>query len=207
MELAASSPLQAASPSLRRATDARDRRLHRRVPWVTRVRGLTSCGEEFEATSVDMCAGGLRINLAKPLSLNESLVLYLDDIGRVEGRVSRILPDFGYAVSFTAPPRKRDKIVDQLTWLLNRDRLQLEEERTAERRTSAGQVIATFGAGVAVACSVLDMSIFGVALKTAGPRPMLGERVRIGGRSGTCVRYIDGGFAIDFRTADATAPD
>jgi hypothetical protein len=29
---------------------------------------------------------------------------------------------------------------------------------------------------------------------------MIGEKVTVGERSGTCVRYVDGGFAVDFRT-------
>lgn len=190
-------------PSLRRM-EAADRRRHRRVQWAVRVRGLTGEGEEFTCTTVDVCAGGLRINLARPLSQGENLVLYIDDIGRVEGIVARVLNEIGYAVQFTVPPRKRDKIADQLTWLINKDRLGLSDERDAERRPGGGQVIAVYGKGVSIACAVADVSIFGVALKTAGPRPMIGDRVQIGERAGTCVRYIEGGFAVDFRTLHGT---
>lgn len=179
-----------------------DRRRHRRVQWTVRVRGLTGDGEEFQAMTVDVCAGGLRINLARPMSVGENLVLYIDDIGRVEATVSRVLSEFGYAVEFRAPPRKRDKIADQLTWLINKDRLGLSDERDAERRVSGGQVVAVYG-GVSIACAVVDVSIFGVALRTAGPRPMIGDKVTIGERSGTCVRYIEDGFAVDFRTLHA----
>jgi hypothetical protein len=190
-------------PSLRRM-EAADRRRHRRVQWAVRVRGLTGEGDEFTCTTVDVCAGGLRINLARPLSQGENLVLYIDNIGRVEGVVARVLNEIGYAVQFTVPPRKRDKIADQLTWLINKDRLGLSDERDAERRPGGGQVIATYGKGMSIACAVADVSIFGVALKTAGPRPMIGDRVQIGERAGTCVRYIEGGFAVDFRTLHGT---
>lgn len=191
-----------AKPSLRRQ-EALDRRRHRRVPWVVRVRGLNGEGEEFECNTVDVGAGGLRINLARPLQKGENVILYIDDIGRVEGVVARVLNEIGYAIEFRVPQRKREKIADQLTWLLNKDRLGLEEERSAERRPSAGQVIAIYN-GVSIACAVSDVSLFGVALKTAGPRPMIGDSVRIGERGGTCIRYIDGGFAVDFRTMDGT---
>jgi hypothetical protein len=189
-------------PSLRRAEEI-DRRRHRRVQWSVRVRGLTGEGEEFQANTVDVCAGGLRINLARPLSEGERLVLYIDDIGRVEGVVSRILREVGYAIEFRVPPRKRDKIADQLTWLINKDRLGLTDERESERRLAGGMVIATYSNGVSVSCAVVDVSIFGVALRTGGPRPMVGDRVTVGERSGTCVRYIEGGFAVDFRTMHA----
>lgn len=190
----------AAKQTLVRKSENADRRMHRRVEWVTRVRGLTGDGQEFEAFTVDVCAGGLRINLARDLHLGEPLVLYIDEIGRVEGVVSRVLREIGYAIAFKVPPRKRDKIADQLTWLINRDKLGLTDEREGERRAGSGQCIAVFGEGVSIACAVQDMSIFGVALKTTGPRPMIGDKVTIGERSGTCVRYIEGGFAVDFRT-------
>ncbi len=191
-----------ARSSIRR-TEEHDRRKHRRVNWAVRVRGLTGEGEEFTCTTVDVCAGGLRINLARPLTRGESLVLYIDDIGRVEGVVTRVLNEIGYAVEFKVPPRKRDKIADQLTWLINKDRLGLVDERDAERRPGGGQIIASYG-GVSIACAVADVSIFGVALKTSGPRPMIGDRVQVGERAGTCVRYIEGGFAVDFRTLHGT---
>lgn len=190
-------------PSLRRM-EATDRRRHRRVQWQVRVRGLTGSGEEFTCNTVDVAAGGLRINLARPMTMGENLVLYVDGIGRVEGTVSRILNEFGYAVAFTVPARKRDKIADLLTWLINKDRLGLTDERESERRPGGGQVVAKYGRGMSIACAVADVSIFGVALKTAGPRPMIGDRVQIGERAGTCVRYIDGGFAVDFRTLHGT---
>jgi len=57
---------------------------------------------------------------------------------------------------------------------------------------------------VAIACAIADVSLFGVALKTSGPRPMIGDRVQIGERAGPCVRYIEGGFAVDFRTLHGT---
>lgn len=190
-------------PSLRKA-EAIDRRRHRRVIWQVPVRGLTGAGEEFACNTIDVCAGGIRINLARPLAKGEELVLYIDGIGRVEGAVVRILNEVGYAIEFRVPPRKREKIADALTWLVNKDRLGLSDERVAERRPATGQVIAIHGKDAAIACAVVDVSLFGVALKTSGPRPMIGDRVQIGERAGTCVRYIDGGFAVDFRTLDGT---
>jgi hypothetical protein len=194
---------QALKPSIKR-DESFDRRKFRRVNWAVRVRGLTAEGEEFECNTVDVAAGGLRINLARPMKQGDALVLYIDDIGRVEGVVARVLSEIGYAIEFRVPPRKRDKIADQLTWLINKDKLGLYDDREAERRTAGGQIVATFGSGISVSCAVVDVSIFGVALKTSGPRPMIGERVQVGERAGTCVRYVDGGFAIDFRTMHGT---
>jgi hypothetical protein len=190
-------------PSIRKV-EGIDRRRHRRVLWQVPVRGLTGSGEEFACNTVDVCAGGLRINLARPLEKGENLVLYIEDIGRVEGVIVRVLNEIGYAIEFRVPPRKREKIADALTWLVNKDRLGLSDERIAERRPATGQVIAIHGKGITIACAIADVSLFGVALKTSGPRPMIGDRVQIGERAGTCVRYIEGGFAVDFRTLHGT---
>lgn len=187
--------------SLVRRLEGADRRRHRRVELIANVRGLNAEGEEFNATALDLCAGGVRISLARPLSLGEEVVLYIDGIGRVEGVVARVLRDIGYAIAFRIPQRKREKIADQLTWLINREPLGLEEDRTSERNPASGEVFAVFGDGQRVACFVQDMSIFGVALKTSGPRPLIGEPVRVGTREGYCARYFDGGFAVDFRRA------
>jgi hypothetical protein len=189
--------------SIRRA-EGPDRRRHRRVLWQVPVRGITGSGEEFACNTIDVCSGGIRINLARPLEKGENLVLYIEDIGRVEGVVVRVLNEVGYAVEFRVPQRKREKIADALTWLVNKDKLGLTDERNAERRPATSEVIAIHGKGIAIACAVADASLFGVALRTAGPRPMIGDRVQIGERAGTCVRYIDGGFAVDFRTLHGT---
>lgn len=174
-----------------------DRRLHRRVPVHARVRGLTRSGVEFEAVSLDICAGGMRIGLGKPLPVGEPVVLYIDSVGRVEGVILRPM-ELGYAVRFTASVRKQDRIADQLTWLHNRTRLGLPDDRVAERRAGGGQVVATYGRGGTIACAVLDVSVTGLGLRTNGPRPLLGDAVTINGRTGRCVRYFEGGFAVDF---------
>ena len=190
-------------PSIRKVEGV-DRRRHRRVLWQVPVRGLTGSGEEVACNTVDVSAGGPRWIRARPLEKGENLSLSIEDIGRIEGVIVRVLNEIGYAIEFRVPPRKREKIADALTWLVNKDRLGLSDERIAERRPATGQVIAIHGKGVAIACAIADVSLFGVALKTSGPRPMIGDRVQSGERAGTCVRYIEGGFAVDFRTLHGT---
>ena len=62
-------------------------------------------------------------------------------------------------------------------------------------------MLATFGKGGTIACAVLDVSSSGLGLRTNGPRPLVGDQVTVNGRTGKCVRYFEGGFAIDFSEA------
>ena len=65
-------------------------------------------------------------------SVGDRVIAYLDHIGRVEGKIARII-DNGFAMTVGATARKRDKMAAQLTWLANRDILNLPEDRRHDR--------------------------------------------------------------------------
>ncbi len=182
--------------SLRRQTGA-DRRKFRRVIHLTRARGLWKGGEEFNAETVDLCGGGVSLKTDQPYEIGDELVLYIDDIGRLSGKVARPTP-FGFAVATSLVPHKRDKIVDMLTWIANKDILGLEDERKSLRRSTMGSLMVTYDSGVVAQCDVIDLSITGVALRTSSARPPIGACVRMGAKMGRCARYIEGGFAVEF---------
>ena len=69
-----------------------------------------------------MSAGGMALRTPTACEPGERVVAYLDNFGRIEGVVARSLDD-GFAVKFVASLYKREKIVNQLTWLINRERL------------------------------------------------------------------------------------
>jgi hypothetical protein len=61
------------------------------------------------------------IALIGPVSgaVGEHVIAYIEHIGRLEGSITRVLK-YGFAMTITATPRKRDKLAAQLTWLANR---------------------------------------------------------------------------------------
>src|SRR6202000_2424805 len=65
-------------------------------------------------------------------NVGDRVIAYLDHIGRVEGKITRII-DNGFAMTIGATARKRDKLAAQLTWLANRDILNLPEDRRHDR--------------------------------------------------------------------------
>ena len=183
-------------PRLRRLTE-QDRRKHRRILHEAKAKCLWNNGREFEATTVDLSGGGVSLKTEEEFEIGDRLVMYIDGVGRLSGKAVRKTP-YGCVVGVTLVPMKREKVIDLLTWIANKDALGLEDERKYERRTTTGQLMVTYDSGVVAQCDVLDMSISGVALQTSGPKPKIGSQVKVGAKIGRCARYIDKGFAVEF---------
>jgi hypothetical protein len=106
----------------------------------------------------------------------------------------------GFAMSISATARKRDKLAAQLTWLANRQILNLPEDRRHGRFTPRNPMARLIlPNGTNVACRVIDLSESGAAIAIpADLRPDVGAMVTIGKTQGRVVRHIEDGFAVEF---------
>src|ERR1700760_878408 len=75
--------------------------------------------KEFDCESIDASPNGIAFSSDAGVQLGERIVAYLNQIGRVEGRVARVFSG-GFAIQMNAPPAKRDKLPTQLAWLAKR---------------------------------------------------------------------------------------
>jgi hypothetical protein len=153
--------------------------------------------QEFPCQTIDMSPGGLALAAPVKGGIGDRIIVYLDTLGRVEGKIVRHLED-GFALALTVSLAKRDKLGDQLTWVLNRQALGLPEDRRHERiapRLSSSTMTLTDGREYRV--KIIDISLSGVALKT-DYQPPLFEIVTIGDTIGRVVRHFPGGIAIEF---------
>ena len=112
---------------------AADRRRFRRADLSLVGRILDPRGQERDCRTMDVSPGGARLMAPQSPKEGERVVIYLDAIGRVPARVMRRADDDGFGVLFEATLHKREKIAEQLTWLINKDRLGLDEDRRDER--------------------------------------------------------------------------
>jgi hypothetical protein len=127
----------------------------------------------------------------------ERVVAYIDHLGRLEGTVSRLF-DNGFDMRIAASERKRDKLAAQLTWLANRDLLNLEEDRRHGRLIPRQpQTTLVMPNGVNLTCRIIDASQSGAAI-ASDLRPPLGILVGIGKLQARVVRHLDDGFAVEF---------
>lgn len=183
----------ARKPRIRRL----ERRRHQRVAVAVGGRYMLADRTEHLCTSVDISPGGLRVRASQRGALGERVVCYLDVIGRVEGQITRLLPD-GFAMSISATLRKRDRLASQLTWLANRHELNLPEDRRHERvvpRNAATTLKLPTGQTIVV--RTVDVSMSGAALVTDIPIE-LGTIVIVGSRKAWVTRVFENGIAVEF---------
>src|ERR1700752_1772846 len=142
---------------------AEERRRFQRVKVHLLGRYMLPDRREFPCQVINMSPGGLALLAPGIGNIGERVVAYLDHIGRVEGKITRLL-DNGFAMTVSATPRKRDKLAAQLTWLANRQILNLPEDRRHDRIVPRNPMaILKFDDGNKVPCRIMDLSLSGAA--------------------------------------------
>jgi len=194
-------PIAMAMPLIkpRIVSRSEERRRHQRVKVNLLGRYMLADRREYPCQVIDMSPGGMA--LAAPVlgALGERVIAYVDHLGRLEGKIARMI-DNGFAMTISATSRKRDKLAAQLTWLANRQILNLPEDRRHGRFTpknQMGRLILPNGTNITV--RVIDVSASGAAISiNPDLRPAIGSAVTIGKTPGRVVRHIEDGFAIEF---------
>jgi hypothetical protein len=181
-----------------------DRRRHRRVPVKVVGRFMREDKQEYPCQVINMSAGGMAVLAPVSCEVDERIVAYLDNMGRMEGIVVRRF-EGGFAVRILASLYKRERIANLLTWLINQERLGLTEERKHERvvpRVNASKLI--LPDGVVHNCRVIDVSLSGASVACT-VKPDIGTMVILGRMRGRVVRHHDQGIALQF--AELQNPD
>lgn len=152
---------------------------------------------EYPCQVANMSPGGMAVVAPVIGTVGERVVAYVDHIGRIEGKIARTFEN-GFAMTISATPRKRDKLASQLTWLANRDILNMPEDRRHGRFTPKNPMARLIMPnGLNLSCMIIDMSESGAGIAT-DQRPPIGAMVTVGKVQGRVVRYLDGGFAVEF---------
>jgi hypothetical protein len=176
---------------------AEERRRFQRVKVHLLGRYMLPDRREFPCQVINMSPGGLALLGPGIGNIGDRVIAYLDHIGRVEGKVTRII-DNGFAMSVGATPRKRDKLAAQLTWLANRDILNLPEDRRHDRIVPRNPIaLLTLEDGSRMNCRIIDLSLSGAAI-SAERRPPLNSMVTLGQVQSRVVRNLEDGVALEF---------
>lgn len=184
---------------LQRKISARpqERRRHARVKLALLGRYMLEDRREFPCQTIDISVGGLALSAPVAGALGERVVAYFDALGRIEGIIVRSF-EHGFAMTANLPPAKREKLVNQLTWLINRKTLGLPDDRRHERIVprETSTMIRLADKSI-VPAKIVDISVSGVAVTCAKQSPM-GAMVQIGRRRARVARTFDQGMALEF---------
>ena len=174
-----------------------ERRRHARTKLALLGRYMLEDRREFPCQTVDVSVGGLALTAPVVGALGERVVAYFDALGRIEGIIVRHF-EHGFAMTAIMPPAKREKLVNQLTWLVNRKTLGLPEDRRHERIVprELNTNIRLADKSI-VPAKIVDISVSGAAVTCAKQSPM-GAMVQIGRRRARVVRTFDQGMALEF---------
>ncbi|MGV3490263.1 MAG: PilZ domain-containing protein [Devosia sp.] len=185
---------------------ARPTRSYAQLPQFQRVhvsllgRYMLSDRREFPCQVLEMSPGDAVVVAPVSGAAGEKVIVYLDHLGRIEGDVSEII-EGGFKMAVGATSRKRDKMAAQLTWLANKDLLNLPEDRRHERVVPDNRhSTVVLDDGRRYNCKIIDISLSGAAIELA-VRPAMGTPVTLGRMRARVVRHFGDGVAVEFISA------
>lgn len=152
---------------------------------------------EFPCQVIEMSPGDALVIAPVSGGVGEKVIIYLDHLGRVEGTILELV-DGGFRMNLIASARKRDKMAAQLTWLANRDLLNLPEDRRHERVVpDIRHSSILLEDGRRYNCKITDISLSGAAVEIE-VRPALGTPITLGRMRARVVRHFSDGIAVEF---------
>lgn len=185
---------------------ARPPRIYAQLPRFQRVRVsvlgryMLSDRREFPCQVLEMSPGDAMVVAPVAGTPGEKVIAYLDHLGRVEGTVTELV-DGGFMMEIIASKRKRDKMAAQLTWLANKDILNLPEDRRHERVVpDIRHSTVVLDDGRRYNCKIIDISLSGAAIELA-VRPAMGTPVTLGRMRARVIRHFQDGVAVEFISA------
>lgn len=184
------------TPSQPRATEGR----FQRVKVSILGRYMLADRREFPCQVLEMSPGDAVVIAPVAGIEGERIIAYLDHMGRVEGTILKQV-DGGFLMDIAATARKRDKMAAQLTWLANKDVLNLPEDRRHERVVpDLRHSTVVLDDGRRYNCKIIDISLSGAAIEL-DVRPAMGTPITIGRMRARVVRHFQNGVAVEFAAA------
>lgn len=185
---------------------ARPARSYAQLPRFQRVkvsvlgRYMLADRREFPCQVLEMSPGDALVVAPVAGASGERVIAYIDHIGRIEGDITALV-EGGFRMDVVASARKREKMAAQLTWLANKDILNLPEDRRHERVVPDNRhSTVVLDDGRRYNCKIIDISLSGAAIELA-VRPAMGTPVTLGRMRARVVRHFQDGVAVEFASS------
>jgi hypothetical protein len=190
------------------SADARQAGSHEEDPQVADLslsgRFLREDRSEHECTALEAALQRFLLKCESLPRAQEHVVVYLEEIGRLEGHVEETDEEEStFVLKPVYTPKRREKVAQTLRWLRDRQEGRARERRRHLRiQPTDGQSSITLSDGRRYPCEVLDISLSGASVRM-DVLPAVGTYVTLGRMRGRVVRHHESGIAIEFvRVAD-----
>jgi hypothetical protein len=151
---------------------------------------------DYPCRITNISVDGAAVSTPTLLTVGEKIIAYFLHLGGIEGSVVRRF-DGGFAMSFTATQRKRDKLAAQIGRLNGADVSEAEEREHPRAPGELRLTLLLLPDGTALECPTLDISQSGASIVTP-IKPPLGSEVIFANRPAAVVRHHDDGIAVEF---------
>jgi hypothetical protein len=182
-----------------------NKRRHERVKTKLLGRYMLADGREAKCTVMDVSLGGVALTGEARGQVGENVVLYVDQIGRVEGTIVRQL-DEGFAVVLDVSPKAPERLARRLNEIVaGGGKLAPEPERRSEPRIKLNGEATQRATADGREYKVVNLSFTGADVQLiGGERPAIGAVLELGKLRGKVVRHTAAGVAVKFIAPDGT---
>jgi hypothetical protein len=178
-------------------TKLKERRRHERLKLTLPGRYMLSDHHEHPCWTINVSPVGIAVLGQQKGLIGERVVLYIEQIGRLEGMIARNL-DTWFAVRLQLSPSKTEQLKEILAWLVSHHTRGVPDNRLHQRiKPFRRRATLTTPDGRQYQAALIDLSIHGAALNVDAAPP-IGSSVIIGRTSARVVRHFATGIGVEF---------
>jgi hypothetical protein len=151
----------------------------------------------FACRAVNISVHGIAVAAPVTAKVGGRVTANIEQLGRVRGPIARVF-ELGFAMHIEASNQEREMLADKIDWIERNKDFEISDNRAHVRFIPRRPLsFLTLADGSVVPCFVVDISISGAAI-SADIMPKIGSVLAVGKVIGRVVRYIVGGFAVQF---------
>jgi hypothetical protein len=151
---------------------------------------------EHPCQVVDITPDGAVFMTATVPAIGQTLVAYLEEIGRVEAVCTGLVAG-GFKIEYALVGARLERLQQRIGWLREKGSGVPDTRRHARFEPTEKVSQISLPDGRLYNCEVIDISVSGAAIKTE-VMPSVGTYLMLGKMRGRVVRYLDHGVAIEF---------
>ena len=171
-------------------------RRYRRIALDLPARVTINAIDEYEARLINISPGDMAIKIEATATPGDAVVVAIDGLDILEGRVARNFPD-GFAVSFILSRKRRLLLTEQLMLRSNQKYSEgLNDRRNTPRHgENDKRMVCRLPDGSSLFVKIIDRSVDGISVDS--PRkPPVGASIHVGRMRGVVIRHTPRGFVV-----------